>query len=64
MFMFMYIYENMNLFDFSDYPEDWKLLDLVNKKEIGKMKDEVKKKKKINEFLGLKSKIKFFSYSK
>ena len=43
--MFMYSYENMNLFDFSDYPEDpsRRLLDLVNKKEIGKMKDEVKK---------------------
>ena len=62
MFMFMYIYENMNLFDFSDYPEDSKLFDPVNKKEIGEMKNEVKKK--INEFLGLRSKVKFFSYSK
>ena len=42
--MFMYIYENMNLLDFSDYPEDSKLFDPVNKKEIGKMKKEVKKK--------------------
>ena len=42
--LFMYIYENMNLFDFSDYPEDSKLFDPVNKKEIGEMKNEVKKK--------------------
>ena len=42
--MFMYIYENMNLLDFSDYPEDSKLFDPVNKKEKGKMKNEVKKK--------------------
>ena len=34
----------MNLFDFSDYPEDSKLFDPVNKKEIGEMKNEVKKK--------------------
>ena len=29
-------------FDFSDYPEDSKVFDPVNKKVIGKMKDEVK----------------------
>ena len=28
-------YENRNLIDFSDYPEDSKLFDLVNKKVIG-----------------------------
>ena len=44
-------YVNNNLFDFSDYPEDSKFLDPVNKKVIGKMKDEVKRKK-IGEFVG------------
>ena len=38
-------YVNNNLFDFSDYPEDSKFFDPVNKKVIGKMKDEVKRKK-------------------
>ena len=38
-------YVNNNLFDFSDYPEDSKFFDSVNKKVIGKMKDEVKRKK-------------------
>ena len=33
-------YENENLFDFSDYPQDSKFYDLANKKVIGKMKDE------------------------
>ena len=28
-------HENRNLIDFSDYPEDSKLFDLVNKKVIG-----------------------------
>ena len=32
-------YENKNLLDFSDYPEDSKFFDPGNKKEIGKMKD-------------------------
>ena len=32
------------LFDFSDYPDDSELFDPVNKKVIGKMKDEIKKK--------------------
>ena len=50
------VYENKNLFDFSDYPEDLKLFDSLNKKVIGKMKDEVKGKI-ISEFIGLKSKM-------
>ena len=33
-------YQNKNLFDFSDYPLDSKFFDPVNKKVIGKMKDE------------------------
>ena len=44
------------MFDFSDYPLNSKFFDPVNKKVIGKMKDEFKGKK-INEFVGLKSKI-------
>ena len=32
------------MLDFSDYPEDSKFFDAVNKKVIGKMKDEVKGK--------------------
>ena len=49
-------YENKNLFDFSDYPKDWKIFDSVNEKVIGNMKDEVKRKI-ISEFVGLKSKM-------
>ena len=49
-------YVDKNLFDFSDYPLDSKLFDPVNKKVIGKMKDRFKRRK-INEFVGLKSKI-------
>ena len=45
-----------NLFDFSDYPRDSKLFDLVIKKVIGKMKDEFKGRT-ISEFVGLKSKV-------
>ena len=44
-------YVNNNLFDFRDYPEDSKFFDPVNKKVIGKMKDEVKRKK-TSEFVG------------
>ena len=44
-------YVNNNLFDFSDYPEDSKFFDPINKKVIDKMKDEVKRKK-IGEFVG------------
>ena len=49
-------YENRNLFDLSDYPQDSKLFDLVNKKLIGKMKDEFKGKI-ISEFVRLNSKM-------
>ena len=49
-------YQDKNLFDFSDYPLDLKLFDPVNKKVIGKMKDE--SKGEINSrFVGLKSKM-------
>ena len=49
-------YKNKYLFHFSDYPEDLKFFDLINKKVIGKMKDEFKGKI-INKFVGLKSKM-------
>ena len=37
-------YIDKDLFDFSDYPKESKISDLVNKKVIGKMKDEFKGK--------------------
>ena len=37
-------YEDKDLFDFSDYPQDSKFFDLVKKKVIGKMKGEFKEK--------------------
>ena len=49
-------YQDKNLFDFSDYPLHSKFFDTVNKKVIGKMKDEFKGKI-ISEFVGLKSKM-------
>ena len=49
-------YQHKNVFDFSDYPLDSKFFDLVNKKVIGKMKDEFKGRI-ITEFIGLKSKM-------
>ena len=49
-------YQDKNLFDFSDYPWRSKFIDPVNKKAIGKIKDEFKGRG-INEFVGLKSKI-------
>ena len=49
-------YLDKNLFDFSDYPLDSKFFDPINKKVIGKMKDEFKGKI-INRCTGLKSKM-------
>ena len=49
-------YEDKNLLNFSDYPLDSKFFDPVNKKVIGKMKDDFKGKL-ISEFVGLKSKM-------
>ena len=46
------------MFNFSDYPRDSKFFDLVNKKVIGKMKDEFGGRI-ISEFVGLKSKMYF-----
>ena len=53
-------YKDKDLFDFSDYAQDSKFFDLVNKKVIGKMKDEFKGKI-ISEFVGLKVKNVFFN---
>ena len=44
------------MFDFSDSSSNSKFFDLVNKKVIGKMKDEFKGKI-ISEFVGLKTKM-------
>ena len=44
------------MFNFSDYPQDSKFFDLVNKKVVGKMKDEWKEKV-IRKFVELKSKM-------
>ena len=46
-------HEDKNLFDFSNYPLDLKFFDPVNKKVVGKMKDEFKGKI-ISRFVGLK----------
>ena len=50
------IYEDRDLYDFSDYPREAKYYDDSNKKVIGKMKDEMCGKV-ISEFLGSKSKM-------
>ena len=54
------VYENFNenksLFNLSDYPEDLKVFDSVNKKVIGKMRDKIKGKI-ISNFVELKSKM-------
>ena len=49
-------YEDEYLLDFSDYPKDSKFFDPVNKKVVGKMKDEFKGKI-VREFIGLRSKM-------
>ena len=50
------VYENKDLFDFSDYSKESKFYDNSKKKLIGKMKDEMSGKV-ISEFVGLKSKM-------
>ena len=49
-------YQDKNLFNFSKYPLHSKFFDPVNKKGIGKMKDEFKRRI-ISEFIGLKLKM-------
>ena len=50
------VYEDKDLFDFSDYSKESRFYDDSNKKVIGKMKDEMSGKV-ISEFIGLKSKM-------
>ena len=52
-------YKDKSLSDFSDYPKDSSFYDPVNKKVIGKMKDDVRGKT-IMGFVGLKSKLYYF----
>ena len=49
-------YQDKKLFDFSDHSLDSEFFDPINKKVMGKMKDEFKGKI-ISEFVGLKSKM-------
>ena len=49
-------YEDKNLLHFSDYPQDSNFFDPVNKKDIGKMKEEFKGEV-VSELVGLKSKM-------
>ena len=49
-------YRDKDLFDFCDYPQDSKFLDFVNKKVIGKTKDEFNGKI-IRQFVRWKSKM-------
>ena len=49
-------YENKKLFDFSDYAKDSIFFHPVNKKVIGKIKDEAKRKL-IGEFIKLNSNV-------
>ena len=49
-------YQDKDLFDFSEYSSSLKFFDPVNKKVVGKMKDEFKAKI-ISEFVGLKSQM-------
>ena len=49
-------YQDKHLFDFSDYPLPSNFFDPVNKKVIGKMKDEFKGRI-VSEFVELKSKM-------
>ena len=46
-------YQGKDFFDFSEYPSNSKFFDPVNKKVIGKVKNEFKEKI-ISEFVGLK----------
>ena len=49
-------YENKNQYDFSEYPENHPNFDMLNKKVLGKFKDEFKSKI-ITEFITLKPKM-------
>ena len=57
------LYQDKELFDFSDYPTDCAFHDSTNKKVIGKMKDETAFVP-ITEFVGLRSKMYSFKTEK
>ena len=50
--VYEYFYDNKDLFEFSDYSQHSMFFNPINKKVIGKLKDEFKGKI-INEFVGL-----------
>ena len=50
------MYENKNLYDFSEYPKNHHNFDMSNKKVLGKFKDELNSKI-ITEFVALKPKM-------
>ena len=53
--------ENKNLYDFSEYPTNHPNYNIINKKVLGKFKNELKSKI-ITEFIGLKPKMYPFHY--
>ena len=55
------ILEDKNLYDFSKYPTNHPNYNIINKKVLGKFKNELKSKI-ITEFIGLKPKMYLFDY--
>ena len=55
------MFEDKNLYDFSEYPINHPNYDITNKKVLGKFKDEMKSLV-ITEFIGLKPKMYSFNY--
>ena len=55
------MYDNKNLYDFSEYPKNHPNFDMSNEKVLGKFKDELNSKI-ITEFIALKPKIYSFEY--
>ena len=56
------MYENKNIYDFSEYPKNYPNFDMSNKKVLGKFKDELNSKI-ITEFIALKPKMYSFEYT-
>ena len=55
------MYENKNLYDFSEYPKNHPYFDMSNKQVLGKFKDELNSKI-ITEFITLKPKMYSFEF--
>ena len=55
------MFEDKNLYDFSEYPKNHPNYDIINKKALGLFKDELKSKI-ITEFIGLKPKMYSFNF--